>query len=202
VKKMLSILFAMSFVSIAHAAVVSESENTFTVFPITSPSVSETYYGVLNGFPHTYEFTVESIIEFEVLVSTAEKLVERDDLSIIVIKEEKRGVSEIGRVTGKEAVWSTVFDQGLALTIREGTPLKSVLEEGVYRLEVSTPDNNQAYQLKLNGGSPSSYGELFIARSVFGFSYWGIVLVWQVYIPLLLIMGTLSIYWCKKRKHA
>lgn len=198
-KKILPVLLLLVSVQIAHASVVSEPEDAFTVMSIADPSASETYYGVLNNFPHTYDFAVEDTLELEAVLATAELTGKDDRLSVLVTRLEKRGVSESGRVTGNTATWTTYYNRVLALEMRESEPLRLTLSDGIYRLEVSSPENMHSYQLKLNGGSSVSYGELFNARKVFDRSTLSVLLSWKVFTPILLIVAGLYLYKRKKK---
>jgi len=201
VKKIFYIfLFFMCF-HVAQAAILSDPEDAFTIIPIENPSQAKTYYGTLDRFPHTYDFAVENTLELTAVLATAEKLEESDRLSVLITKLEKRGVSEVGRVTGSAVQWNSNYDRKLALSMRKSETLAVSLESGVYRLEVSSPNNDRAYQLKLNEGSRVTYGELFTARSVFGLSNSGVLLSWKVFAPLLMIVGT-GYFYKRRKKYA
>ena len=194
-------LFTFLFFVCAHtaqAAVLSEPEDAFAVMPIEQPEKSQTYYGILDGFPHTYDFAVSDTLELEALLTTAEKLEGKDTLSVLITKLEKRGVSEVGRVTGSSVEWEPQYDRVLALKLRESNVLAVSLESAVYRLEVSSPSNDRGYQLRLNGGSRVTYNELFTARTVFDRSSFGVILSWKIFIPVVLIVGALYFYKRKK----
>jgi hypothetical protein len=199
-KTIASLFLLLAFTSTTYAAVLSEQQTIFEVFQIENPAVSETYYGALTGTPHTYQFTLQQPTSFAAVLATSPKHSLSDDLSLIIVKEEKRGVSEVGRVTGKDVAWNSVYEYSTALKLRESQALDVELEKGVYRLEVSTPSNQRAYKLTLNGGGKSSYDELFLARDIFGISIFGAVFAPRVYIPLLLLIAFL-LYFKYKNKY-
>lgn len=202
VKKIIGLCCVLFVTSIAHAATMSLPENALVTLPIEDPSQAETYYGTMTGFPHTYEFVVREPLEFSALVSSAVGSNGGDSLSLIIVKEEKRGVSEVGRVRGDAATWTSVFDSALAVSMRQGTPLSATLETGVYRLEVSSPDNMIPYQLTLNGGGPTSYGELVTVRKTFNLGYLSILFAWRIYLPLLMLIAGFAVYRYKKKRYA
>lgn len=184
----------------AIAAVLSEPEDAFEIMPILDPSASETYYGNPAGHPHTYEFIVKERMHFSAVLSSIGKQVTHDELSLIIVKEQQRGVTEVGRVTGTDAQWHSSYSHSLALALRESETLEVELDGGIYRLEVSTPENLSAYKLDINNGGTLSYKELFTARQVFGLSYISVLFAVRVYVPLLLLL--VFLYYRKKRKHA
>ena len=197
--KIIALLFLfLALTGSVYASVHSQQRNAFEIFPITDPSVPETYYGSLSGSPHTYQFLVQEKISFKAVLSTASKHSTADDLSLIIVKEEKRGVSEVGRVTGKDTDWNTNYSHSLALRFRESQSLDVELDSGVYRLEVSTPVNLRSYKLELNEGGRMSYKELFMARSIFDLSYLSVVFTIRVYVPLLILFA--FIYYRKNKK--
>ncbi len=206
------------------ASVLSEPDNSFILLDIDNASESETYYGRLNNFPHTYQFRVpegETVLfsaqvagvpqvnvvrevpdnEASTAQEFTEKLVQEDtpDLSLILVKEERRGVSEIGRTRAESTTWTKMKRGDVGLPLQESTVLTAELETGVYKIEVSAPENVSPYQLRINGGARGSYKELFMARSVFDTGWLSLLFQWRIYIPLLLILGFW--YWRKQKKH-
>jgi len=200
VKKILSTLCLLCVAGFAQAAVLSEPDNSFILLDIDEPAAAQTYYGQLDNFPHTYQFLVGESFNFSAYVAGTGKNESEIDLSLILVKKVKRGVVEIDRKSSDDISWTTDYNAALGMSLVEGETLSATLEEGVYILEVSTPENNAPYQLVINGGDSVSYRELFMARSVFDESYLGILLTWRIFVPLLFI-GGVWIY-IRKKKHA
>lgn len=209
---------------IVFASVLSDPENSFILLDIDDPVASRTYYGKLDNFPHTYQFHITATTTFSAQVAgvpqtniilpaletegdTEPKLAEEKvpdeypDLSIILVKVERRGVSEVDRVRAESTVWTKMKQGNAGLKLVESAVLTAALAPGVYKLEVSAPENLSPYQLRINGGSEASYKELFMARSVFKTGWLSLLLQWRVYIPMLLIIGFWYGRTFKKKKH-
>lgn len=185
----------------ATAALLSVQESQMLPLTIEEPSVSETYYGELSGGPYTYQFRIsDEPVSFRAQVSSLGRNIDEANLSLILVKSEKRGVSEIDRKRAESTQWTTRYNTALGLSFIEGEVLEAVLEEGVYTLEVSTPENISPFRLSINGGAKASYQELFMARDVLGGSVFSMVRTPRMAVPLLLILGLW--FYIRKRKHA
>lgn len=180
-------------------------ETSFDLLTLSNPGGDELYYGELSHFPHTYQFLVTETMAF--LAQVAVPPDGNQETSLIVIKEERRGVSEVGRRTGKTETWEVSTDSVSRLDFVRSTPLVATLEPGVYRLEVSSPDNTGKYLLQINQQPELSYFEevsvIFKLHSFFGSGFLGTLVVPAVWIPLvvLLLIGCLW-YWRKQKSHA
>ena len=177
----------------AYNSVVAKPENAASVLPLYDVSAPQEFFGVLNDHPHTFEFAVQEAIDFKAAVLVRDTQSQMNDASIILVKEERRGVSEIGRTKGKNEEWQTVKDPILVETFRKGGEITALLEGGVYRLEVSSPNNDAQYRLVLGTGAVSrGYAEnvraLFEVKQVYGSSLWSTLLSPLLYVPLLLVL--------------
>jgi len=182
-----------------NAAELSEPKRVSDILPLKDISQGATLYGTLENFPHTYAFLVsDDATPFSMQVSMHAKEDLRD-VSLIVIREEKRGVSEIGRVTGKDSPWEDSYDVVRAVTFAEGEIAEYMLESGLYRMEVSSPSNNRGYRLIVNGGDPTVFKEIFIVREAFAMSVWSVIFSPYILAFIVLLAGILV--YRKRNKH-
>lgn len=133
-----SIFFLLPILAFAYTSVIANPETQTTVLPIANPQESQDFFGELTDFPHTFEFTVSKEFLFSASVYTHDVPDQKNDISIILIKEEKRGVSEIKRTKIGEQTWESKNDPLLVESFKSGGQIASVLKEGTYRLEVSS----------------------------------------------------------------
>lgn len=190
------LLLLVPLVSFA-ASVIAKPENATIVLPLQSPQVPQEFFGQLSGFPHTFEFVVSENMPFRAEVFARDTEAQKNDISIIAIKEERRGVSEVGRTNAKIQSWEVQKDTLLVESFRKGGSLESELEPGVYRLEVSAPNNDGAYRLVI-GTSPvkrgyfANVGALFAVKQTYSASLFSVFLSPLIYVPLLvMILGVL-----------
>jgi hypothetical protein len=176
------------------------------IIPIVEPEVSQEFFGRLAGFPHTFEFETAEKQAFKAEVYVSDEVEQKDDASIIIVKKERRGVSEIGRTRIKEQSWQSTYDALFVESFRAGGKLEAELQPGKYTLEVSSPNNDALYRLvlgteKVKRGYFSDVRALFEVKALFGHSKFGALLSPLIYIPLLLIItaGTAFFFYKKRR---
>ena len=190
-KAILLLLFPL--MAFAYSSVIAKPENAASVLPLYDVSAPQEFFGVLSDHPHTFEFAVQEASDFKAVVLVHDAAYQVNDASIILVKEERRGVSEIGRTKGKNEQWETIKDTLLVESFRRGGEIASVLEPGVYRLEVSSPNNDAQYRLVLGTEAVSrGYAEnvraLFEVKQLYGSSRWSVFLSPLLYIPLLVLL--------------
>jgi len=183
-----TLLFFVSFSGVTQAAFLHEPVRVSDV-PVLTTVAGETIYGTLAGFPHTFTFTTTEETPFSMQVSMSGKA-EINDVSLILVKQEKRGVSEVGRLEGKKAEWVDAYNITRAITFAEGPKLEYVLEPGTYKFEVSSPENSRGYRLVIGEGDSSVFKELSMARDVFDVSTFSIVLSPYVFVFLFFVLFT------------
>lgn len=174
-----------------------EQESPFAVDNWEDITGSEIYYGELTSFPHTFEFFVE---ELTPLVFDAGVRSSKDQVSVLLVRELDRGVAEVMRLTPQTASTTRERDWLLGLSFVRYASTEIELQPGRYRLEVSTPENNSRYQLRIGakpskGGLLHQYRELFQAQSFYS-TWLGAVRSPLIFIPLTL----LGYWWYRRRK--
>jgi hypothetical protein len=201
----LGVLYAPQFVD-AYVPQMVEQESLADITLIADPTLSQGFYGTLEGFPHTFEIHVPESFVFRVQLRTPNLSSNTNAISGIIIKEQKRGVKEITRLLGKDASWEVHTDTLSGTLYREGASFEQELEPGVYRIEVHTPDNTEKYVLMMGKYEDMTIGyftllgrimdiQTFNERSVL----W-VVLSPYVYLPLLLFVLCGGVLWYIHRK--
>ncbi len=194
----------------AHAYVPNlvDQDSLSDITTIADPTLSQGFFGTLNGFPHTYEIRVTEPFKLSVHIRTPNIPSHTDTVSGIVIKEEKRGVSEVTRIEAKDASWEVLTDTLTGTSYRQGASFEQELEPGVYRVEVHTPDNNEKYILMLGAREDMTVGYftligrlIDIQRFNERWALW-IILSPYVYVPLIVsgIAGIIIGVWYKRRR--
>ena len=186
-KFLVALLLFFTSATASHAAFLYEQEVPSEVLELESIQ-GETIYGRLDNGPHTFTFAVTEDTQLSVQVSMKPGT-KKDDVSLILVKEETRGVSEVGRVDAKKVSWKKKYSIWKATSFLFGEKIEYSLDPGIYKLEVSSPENNKGYRLELGKGDGSLYKELFIVRNVFDIGRWGVIFSPLFFVPILLIVG-------------
>ena len=118
----------------AHTPVFPEPKRAGDLIPIEYPEISHAFYGTLNDYPHTYEIVLEepTPIFAEVLVPVKGDVT--TDRSALIVRQEKRGVSEVARLRATEASWETFFEPFGGDRYRKGASFDEILPSGSYLL--------------------------------------------------------------------
>ncbi len=191
-----ALLFFVSACSVhAYVPNLVTQETLSDITIISDPILSQSYYGYLEGFPHTYEIrsNVPFHLSTKILIPDIE--ISKNNISGIVIKlPEGRGrVTEIATLEAKNAEWQSVYEPVGGDSYREGPSFDGELTAGSYRIEVHTPDNAEKYVLVVGTREDMSIGyfemlkRLMKVKEFFGKSSVHIVESPLVYIPLVII---------------
>jgi hypothetical protein len=203
----LTFLFPMS--ALAHVPHIVEQTSVIDIDPITDPTLSQAFYGTLDGFPHTYEIRAKEAftLHVEVLIPDIESATE--NVSGIVIRETgtKGRVVEVTRLLADDASWESFYEFFGGDSYRKGGVYEADVEAGVYRIEVSTPENTAPYVLVV--GNREEFGaigyfetirRLMEVKEFFGKSQFMVVVSPLVFIPLIILIGGVGIlYWYRRR---
>ena len=188
------------------ASPITIPEDQHAVEVIEDVAMPQEFFGTLNGFPHTYSFETEEEVSFtaHVYEHTSDAV---EDTTLLLVKEEKRGVTEIGRTQGNNDGWSEVHDAVFAESFKKGGVIETTLAPGRYRLEVSSPNNDSRYRLVLaetdvSYGYWSALSTLVAVKSHFGSSLMTVFISPLVYVPLLvtLVFGGLYVWYVRKNR--
>lgn len=189
---LIAFVFLVPLCVLAYTSVLAKPELPSTVLTITNVEKAQEFFGKLNNFPHTFDFSLAEKMDFSASVYVHDEASQKNDVSIILVKKERRGVSEIGRTSVKNDSWEIDFDHVLVESFRKGGTIAAPLEAGEYTLEVSAPNNDGAYRLRIGESVHRGYFEsvrvLFEIKHLFGSSAFSAILSPLLYVPILLIL--------------
>lgn len=185
------LLLLLAFPVMVSAVTFTEQADPFAITQWTNITKTETYYSTLGGFPHTYEFIVTASTTFNATLSYKRS---DDPVSLILVREQARGVAEVTRIDGQTAEGDR--DRVLGVRLRTLPPVATELTPGIYRLEVSNPDNNGRYQLQVGTTevSRSYWQTIKDTFAVHGFYGWSItaLFTWRILLPI----GVVIVLYC------
>ncbi len=190
--------------SFAYEATKTDQTNPFELLVVEDITANVWYVDTLNDFPHTFEFLLTEPTAFTAQVMTLSDadVVERP--SLILVKEVNRGVEEVMRRTGTTATWEDFQDPVSNIQFVQSESFTQTLEPGVYRFEVSNPDNSSVYVLKVGTDNPAGYGtnvrNVFLLRSELGFSTLGSFFNGYILMPLFILFSIVFFGWFVWRK--
>ncbi len=194
----------------AHVPVLVEQTSLHDIVTIEEPEISHAFYGTMNSFPHTYEIRSKTPFHLFVQVLMPDIASSKNNVSGIIIKETGKGgrVEEVARLLARDAMWDTFYEPIGADSYRTGGTFERDVEPGVYRIEVSTPDNLDKYVLVVGKNEDSSeIGYFETIRRIAGVkAFYGrskifVVLSPLVYVPLLVLCAVGGVIWFVKRRH-
>jgi hypothetical protein len=168
-------------------------------------ATEQIYLGELKGDPHMYEFTLGK--ETDLVVTLVQSPEDSLPLSLIVVRsnDNNRGVAEIGRLKGKETAWQIYRDSVLGLSLSRSETFNKTLGSGVYRLEVSTSENNGKYMLVVGSkaqdlGYFKTVSNIRLTQSFFDKSMLSMFFSSYVYYPIgiLVLLYLIFLTWRKK----
>jgi hypothetical protein len=186
----------------ANELIITEVAEPYAVVPIEGDfEYKKLFLGELSDYPIMYEFEVdeETIVPF-VLRQIYNKREDPLRLALIMVQpEESGGVKEIVRHNPSLADWQVVKSPESGVTFWESVlPVKN-LTPGIYRVEVSTPQNQGKYLLELGENDQTltpfeTLGNIRTVHKFFGFSFFKILTVPVVYYPLGIILLLIAIF--------
>lgn len=177
---LLTIILTPSFVS-AYNLFSTEIDKPYEPMVVDDEDLShkQVFMGELTGFPVMYEISVG---EGGVLKAKIRQLYqggsEPEDFSLILIRENdnKKGVTEVARLSLEAEEWKVVKDREVGMNFWETSLMESAVESGLYRMEISAPDNSGKYLLEfgeedIEGSYFSKVSNVRQIQDFFGYSY-------------------------------
>ncbi len=203
-----STLLIVPAVASAHVPVIVSQESIKDIDTIEDPELSQAFYGELTGFPHTFEIRAKEpfTLSLQILQPDIESSIR--NISGIAIKDLGRGkrVEEVTRLHARDALWESEYEPWGGDRYLIGPSFKQELSEGIYRIEIHTPDNLEKYVLVVGSreemtlGYFELIGRLMEVKEFFGKSKLRIVESPFVYVPLILSMLLIGYGVYRKRK--
>jgi hypothetical protein len=134
----------------AYVAISHEPEVPYEVFTITTPlSIEQWYLGTLTQFPELYEFTLteNTAVHLSLKMPINVDLEAIQPVLLLVRDAGSDGVEEIARLPFVASDWLEETDIRSRLVSYSAPPFALELTPGLYRVEVSSPNNEGQYML-------------------------------------------------------
>lgn len=205
------ILFVLTKILLAqmYTLVPITQQTLHDITPVADPQAMQLFFGKLNNMPHTYEIRQTTPFPLNIDIRIPTHASSKNTVSGIIIKEvgERGRVTEVTRLLAKDASWAQEYDTWSGETYRTGGTYSAQLEAGIYRIEVSTPDNTEPYMLRVGtetGLIDIGYGtqvkHLGVFKAFCGKPVLQLVTSPLVYAPLIVIMMSSLFVWYRQRK--
>lgn len=202
-------------IALAYNSTLNNTKIPYEVQTVDSNIEQEAeYLGELIGDPHMYEFSIGAKTKLVLRVSQLNTDTPIQ-LGLIAIKENNNnaGVTEVGRLKAKDMVWDKKRDSTLGLSLLNSQILEAEIGPGIYRVEVSTPDNFGRYMLiigneEVTPGYFNTLSDIRLIQKAFGKSLFSMLVSSYIYYPVgIMVLGYfLYITWRKRdlisKKHA
>jgi len=168
------------------------------------PEERQTFLGTLESYPDMYEVMSDRDFTLSLQLSQFNQTATLTQFSLIVVSENERGrgVTEVVRQNPRlRDGWTERYDSQLALSLHNAEAVAVPLKPGVYRFEISTPDNTGSYLLEFGtvpaqGGYFTTLERVRMVRDFFGVSGWGIlrstVILYPIGFVLLFVLAGLT----------
>ncbi|HMO78386.1 MAG TPA: hypothetical protein PKD95_04285 [Candidatus Paceibacterota bacterium] len=204
---LINCLFLVPNLVLAYNPTINTTILPFDVVTIDGNIESEAQYlGKLIGYPQMYEFV---LTEAATLTLELAQLSDENPIpfSLIIVKENSNngGVSEVGRLQAKDISWSMVKDRVLGLKLLKSEVFVAELTAGVYRVEVSTPDNFGSYLLEVgdepfNPGYFSTLSDIRTIQKFFDLSFFSLLRSSYVSYPLGIVILLILFYFTWRKR--
>ncbi len=171
--------------------------------------VARAYYGELRGAPDTFE--IVSAEDFELFVQVAAPEIDgiRKIYNGIIVEVLNRGgVVEVARLPSGSVEWQSDYEFSTGDSYLRGPSYTGKLSAGVYRVEVSTPENYGKYVLFMGTRHESEYGllaaigNLFSIKKFFEKSTFAVLQSPYFGAPLLLFLIFTTSWYIRRRRGA
>ncbi|MFT5832388.1 MAG: hypothetical protein ACI9SY_000778 [Candidatus Paceibacteria bacterium] len=198
------LVFVLPVLTHAFVAVETDISQPYEVFPVENVLPDQTsYLGTLDNYPVMYEVRSEEAFIFTAQLRQPASS-PSEPLALLLIRRNDRGggVTEIVRQNIDPADWSRERDSLVGMSFLTAEVLEIDVEPGIYRLEVSSPNNLAQYMLTVGDESIESgyFEQLGYARqtqSYFGYGFFTMLRSSLVYYPIgiLLLLGAFYQTW-------
>ena len=191
----------------AYDAVSVLQPSPFDISELKDVTTEQWFVGELDNFPHTFQFILTEPTTLNVQVMSPEGVSETEKVSVLMIKEVERGVTEVMRRSAGKEEWAAFTDETSGLIFAESPVYNDRLEPGVYRAEVSNAENLGRYVLKLGyeddgGGYLDTLKDIKTLRNGLGLNTVGMIGNKYVYVPLFALGTPLFFLWWYRRRVA
>jgi len=181
------VFFAFATPALAYNPIPVHPTEQYEVLKIDGdPYIEHDFLGTLADYPETFELKTDVSMTFTAAVfqrSTGTPV--PFGLMFVRQNDSDGGVTEVARASTSLSNWSKVYEQGLGITLLQGSELRKDIGPGTYHLEVNTPDNKGDYMLVI-GEEPAqtSYFKTLahVARIQYHFGYTPLHLLLSSYV--------------------
>lgn len=188
------------------------SEKVFTTpdsvddyISVSNPTQTTEFFGTLAGNPEMYELTLEERTRLVVALRVPVEAESQPSISGLLVKEAERGVEEVKRLPGQSDYLKKSYDFWTGDSYLRGPSLALELEPGDYLFEVSSPDNEGRYVLTIGDDDTlqlnywQALRHIYRVKLFLGKSSLAMVESPLVYIPVLVLLILISVYWRRRR---
>jgi len=189
----------------AYEAIPYDVSEVYEAYSIERPfSVEQWYLGTLAEFPEMYEFSVADTTTLQLSLRVPDSVdIHSMRPSLLLVRDvNPRGVKEVARIAYDKVDWKKEKDPRSGLTYYTTAPYSVELEPGVYKAEISTPNNVGKYMFIIGSDAirPSfstSFATVYALHDFYEVSKILMVRSPVVYYPLgiLLCLGLLGAVW-------
>jgi len=195
----------------AYVPIPNDPDNVSDVVDIQNPEEEKMFFGHMNSFPHTFEIDSKDSFNLYVEIRVPDIESSKNNISGIIVKENEGSgsVSEVARLPAKSVEWESLYEKSEGDHYRVGPQFGKELGAGVYRVEVSTPDNIEKYVLIIGKEKSSEAVGYFekvrrIAelKAFFGKSQFSIIESRTVYAPLIFVtlLALPAVFFVRRRR--
>lgn len=195
------LLFAIP--AIAFVAEKTEVSKTYEVVELDyAPEVKQAYVGNLDNYPVMYEMSSDE--PFKLTTQVWQRYRSGNEpapLSLIAVSvnKDETGVTEVARLRPSKDDWVLYKDKKLGMTFWVAPKMEEEVEAGVYRVEVSTPNNQGDFMvvfgdIEQNAGYFKTLSSIRIVQNNFGYGIFRMLLASPVYYTLGIIFLLLAFY--------
>lgn len=206
---LLFVVVCAAMPALAYDPQFNTNTEPFSVYPVVGNlETQREYHGSLQDYPDTYEITADESFILALSIRIPDINDPRTDFSgIVVRKREQGGVEEVARLAAAAASWELVRDPVSGIRYLQGPTYEEPLAPGVYRVEVSTPDNRGFYELVIGANEPESgyfkkLGQVREVRAFYGLGSFGLLRSPLVHYPIgiMVLIGLLFVTWRWQRR--
>ena len=208
---LVALIFFLVFATptLAYDLFLSEPDKPYAVVPIDGDiEHNQTHLGSLENYTIMYEVDVSKSSTLTVgLSQLVQGSTEPISFGLMVVKLDAQGggVTEVVRFNPSKEDWMVTKDKSVGLTFGNSEVITKELEEGIYRIEVSTPNNQGKYVLRLGddvegSGYFENLSRAYNIQKFFGYSVLRMLTVPTVYYPLGALLLMFLVFKVRKYK--
>lgn len=183
----------------------------YEIITIQNPEIEQLILGELTDAPEMFEIVsdVPFTLTAEIRAIPNTSGATSPQLSGIIIRQKEiRGVEEVARLNASDAAWTVLTDPDSGLVYQAGPYFSEPVEAGIYRIEVSNPNNQGKYLLLIGNQKDENgyFASLSDIQRVYAFYNLSIIrMVSSPYIhyPLgaTILISMIIATWYYRRKH-